>query len=58
MMASNEEKANDGMLSSGSENPTPVKGFLNASNISLIGDVALNFGGSGAKLLDTGKLFP
>lgn len=49
-MASYEVKASDGMLGSGSKNPTPVEVFLNASKISAMADVSLNFGGSGAKL--------
>ena len=49
-MASYEEKARDGILGSGSRNPTPVLGFLKASKISAIGEFGLNFGGSGAKL--------
>lgn len=51
MIASYDENASDGMLGSGSRNPTPVDGLLNASKISVTGVVCLNFGGSGAKLV-------
>jgi hypothetical protein len=40
------------MLGSGSRNPTPVWGCLKASKMSVSGDETLNFGGSGAKLIE------
>lgn len=49
-MASYDENISDGMLGNGSKNPTPVLRLRKASKISVIGDVTLNFGGSGAKL--------
>lgn len=50
IIASNDEKAIDGIDGSGSRKPTPFDVLLNASNISLSGEVTLNFCGSGTKL--------